>query len=194
MNFEPEIMLRAGFASLVIVVLVLCPADARAQEQDVSPAAIAKPGVLCAATALLWKTHRTPPRTDGLNRYLVISLKDDQKYVQCLFHDKDQQVYCEVSSGKWGPKSEHKPLTLAQLNAVKQLGFSHSTHVKNFVREFTISRSEQIPGLAEFMLDALKQIYGEDEASAMYFMSSMSKDEIRKTVEDECPNGGGLVP
>jgi hypothetical protein len=85
-------------------------------------------------------------------------------------------------------------LTRAQLNAVKRLGFSHSTHIKNFVREFTISKSEQIPGLAEFMLDALKQVYGEDEASAMYFMSSMNKDEIRKTVEDDCPNGGGLVP
>lgn len=110
------------------------------------------------------------------------------------FTTRINRVYCEVSSGKWGPKSEQKPLAPAQLNAVKRLGFSYRARAKNFVREFTISRSEQIPGLAEFMLDALKQIYGEDETSRMYFMSSMSKDEIRKIVEDDCPNGGGLVP
>ncbi len=44
------------------------------------------------------------------------------------------------------------------------------------------------------MLDALKQVYGEDKARVIYFTSSMDKDEIRETVEDDCPNGGGLIP
>lgn len=91
MIFGPEILPRAGFASVFSAALVLSRAAARAEEQGASPAAIAKPGVLCAATAVLWKTHRTAPRPDELNRYLVISLEDDSKYVQCLFHDKDQQ-------------------------------------------------------------------------------------------------------
>ncbi len=89
MNSEPKIMLRAGFASLFIVVLVFSRADARAQEQSKSPAAIAAPGALCAATALLGKIQRTPPESEELHHYLVVSLAEDQKYTQCLFHDKN---------------------------------------------------------------------------------------------------------
>jgi hypothetical protein len=101
------------------------------------------------------------PRID-LNRYLAISLRaTPNAYVQCIFHDNQSRVYCEASSGFWGPRGPRRlQLSTRAVAALAKLGFDTDGSAGNFKFDRDVDKSANFHPLADIMLRALHDGYG----------------------------------
>jgi hypothetical protein len=95
----------------------------------------------------------------GKDRYLILAGRDNPAgYVQCLFHDEDQGLYCEAASGWWENVDHHPSLHFSpdQMAMLAKLGFSTDGSHGNFKQDGRARDDEKI---ADLMLTALYSIY-----------------------------------
>lgn len=93
------------------------------------------------------------------NRYVILEA-DNNGYVQCIFHDNDQQIYCEASSGFYqGKYAPH--LTSTQLRAIEKQGFDMDASHSNYrIDSITVRNSGTLWYVAGMMLETLYRGYG----------------------------------
>lgn len=139
----------------------------------------------CATAAVIHALHDAPARKDGLNRFIIISLGQGQRYVQCRFVEGDTGALCEASSGAYGPTGANRMvLTAKQRGALSKLRFARKAGSKNYVREFSMASRADIEGLGFFMVRTLMSVYGMGQAEKFIIHSSLdSRDAISRT----CP-------
>ncbi|MGJ0397248.1 MAG: TY-Chap domain-containing protein [Methylocystis sp.] len=139
--------------------------------------------------------HDPPPRKDGLNRFIIVSLGRGQRYVQCRFVEGDAGALCEASSGAYGPTDVNRMvLTANQRGALSKLGFGRKSGSKNYVREFSVASRADIEGLGFFMVQTLRGVYGLGLAEKFVIQSSL---DSRAAISRACPETlqffGGLT-
>jgi hypothetical protein len=83
----------------------------------------------CALVERRETLHQRGPVEDSRDRFIIVALRGArQRYVQCIFHDRDTRMYCEASSGAHGPTGEGQlqlgPTERAALNA---LGYAQAS-------------------------------------------------------------------
>jgi hypothetical protein len=104
------------------------------------------------------ETIRAHPMTP-MDRYIVLSVDERQRYAQCLFVDGDRQIMCEASSGRNGPKP-HLRLSKAQRGAIAALGYQMNDGSPNFWLHRAVAGRSDLLEIAELMLKTLHQGYG----------------------------------
>lgn len=82
------------------------------------------------------------------DRFLVVEMPDG--YVQCLFHDNDQQIFCETSSGFW--RNNNRIFSPEELQNIRAQGFDVTVTDGNFPLEIENSGPAFLRRLAERML------------------------------------------
>lgn len=98
------------------------------------------------------------------NRYLVLNL-DGQPgtYVQCIFNDSGDMIFCEVASGYF-TVAEGQPWTPAVspagLTELAQLGFDATVTNGNYPIERPVRSSADLEEMADLMLAALYEGFG----------------------------------
>jgi len=116
----------------------------------------------CALVERLQAMHRRGPVEESRDRFISVALRDEpQRYVQCIFHDRDAWMFCEASSGAYGPTGRDRlrlgPSERAALNA---LGYIQANAGENFAREVELGAPPDVAIAAELMLAALHDGYG----------------------------------
>jgi hypothetical protein len=113
--------------------------------------------------------HGNPSKSD--NRYFIVAMTHSpQRFVQCIFHDIDTIIFCEASSGRYGPRAgqpktfETTPETDA---ALKRLGFSEPSGVANYEQEFPLGDPPDLESIAKLLLTTLYDVYGARDGTAM---------------------------
>ncbi|WP_018409088.1 hypothetical protein [Methylocystis rosea] len=138
----------------------------------------------CATAAVIHALHDAPARKDGLNRFIIMSLGQGQRYVQCRFVEGDAGALCEASSGAYGPTGINRVLTAKQRSDLSKLGFVRKAGSKNYVREFSMASRADIEGLGFFMVQTLIGVYGLGRAEKFIIQSSL---DSRAAISRACP-------
>lgn len=139
----------------------------------------------CATAAVIHALHDAPARKDGLNRFIIVSLGQGQRYVQCRFVESDAGALCEASSGAYGPVGINRMvLTAKQRGALSKLGFVRKAGSKNYVREFSMASRADIEGLGFFMVQTLNGVYGLGREEKFVIQSSL---DSRAAISRTCP-------
>jgi hypothetical protein len=99
--------------------------------------------------------HATTPH----QRFLVLSLDGDQRYVQCLLLDNDTRMLCEASSGFYGPPPR-LGLSKRALASIAAQDFSMDGSHGNFQRALPIGERPDMWNAAGVMLETLYGGYG----------------------------------
>lgn len=98
------------------------------------------------------------------NKFLAISPDADRgAYVQCLFNEAGDQVYCEAASGYYrtpNGKTWVPDMPPAAVSALESLGFETKIEQGNFWQELAIKDGSDLDGVANLMLGALFDAYG----------------------------------
>jgi len=115
----------------------------------------------CELTTRLAMIRDTPAAKD---KFLTIFPKAKRGvYVQCLFNEEGDQVYCEASSGYYrAPAGETWAPDMPQtaVSALKSLGFETNIERGNFWQEMAITGGGDLDDVADLMLGALFDAYG----------------------------------
>ncbi|MFZ3182384.1 MAG: hypothetical protein WA156_19755 [Methylocystis silviterrae] len=139
----------------------------------------------CATAAVIHALHDAPARKDGLNRFIIVTLGQGQRYVQCRFVESDAGALCEASSGAYGPVGINRMvLTAKQRGALSKLGFVRKAGSKNYVREFSMASRADIEGLGFFMVQTLIGVYGLGREEKFVIQSSL---DSRAAISRTCP-------
>ncbi|MCJ2090434.1 hypothetical protein MKK88_31305 [Methylobacterium sp. E-005] len=123
----------------------------------------------CALAARLEEMHRRGPVEESRGRFIILALRDEpQRYVQCLFHDRDTRMLCEASSGAYGPTGKGRlHLEPAARSALRALGYVQASPRESFAREVELGDPPDVAIAAELMLAALHDGHGARPGSAM---------------------------
>lgn len=111
---------------------------------------------LCPVYEILQRIHAQDMKLN--DRYLILSTDGAQRYVQCIFHDGDTQIYCEASSGFYGPPRLR--FSRAKVGALNALGFSTDASHGNFRLDRPVNHDSDLWDVARLMLEALYRAYG----------------------------------
>jgi len=116
----------------------------------------------CPVLTALERIHQRGPKTTSRNRFAIVSIeKAPQRYVQCIFFDGDVRMFCEASSGAYGPVGEaDHPLTEEGRAALKSLGFTQADPQHNFTRTVDLGEPPRVEIAADMMLETLARAYG----------------------------------
>jgi hypothetical protein len=107
----------------------------------------------------LGRIYAQPAPTDE-NRFLIVSF-EGQRYVQCHFQDEDRLMYCEASSGFYGPVDVNMRFTPEKLAAIAGQGFSLDGSHGNFVLDdMPVTGLESLRDIACRMVVTLYEGYG----------------------------------
>jgi hypothetical protein len=96
---------------------------------------------------------RARPMTQ-YDRFIVLSVGEGQRYVQCIYEDEDRVLHCEASSGFYGPMPAGW-LSKAALRAIAAQGFDMEGSKSNFVQHITVRDQADIWKVAGIMLETL---------------------------------------
>ncbi|MCJ2013695.1 TY-Chap domain-containing protein [Methylobacterium sp. J-076] len=133
----------------------------------------------CPVVAVLTEIHLRGPVGRSWNRFLSLSLRGvAQSYVQCMFIERDTAMYCEASSGAYGPATD-QPFHLVPPEearaALHRLGYRQNDPSRNYERILPLGTPPNVGLAADLMLAALFHAYGARDWS---------------TLEVEAPRGG----
>jgi hypothetical protein len=128
--------------ALVIVaafIAGLLPERTAAQSAETREALLA--AERCVLAAQLRAVYERPSAFKERNRFLVVSVAArPQSYVQCMFADNRDKLYCEASSFYYAAKKS-RPRTIypspQAMAALQKLGFATGAAEKNFPYERT---------------------------------------------------------
>lgn len=131
----------------------------------------------CAVVARLDAIHRRGPVDVSRDRFIVVSLRDQpQRYVQCIFEDRDTRMFCEAASGAYGPSGERGlRLGASVREALRALRFVQDNPRENYSRTVDLGDPPDLGIAADLMLSALHEAYGAHPGSELQI---------------EAPNGG----
>lgn len=134
----------------------------------------------CAIVERLDLIHRRGPVEESRNRFIVIALRDQpQRYVQCIFEDRDTRMFCEASSGAYGPTGpERLQLNPSELAALRTLGFIQDNPNENFARSIELGDPPDVGIAADLMLVALHDAYGARAGSAIDITAPNGRDPV----------------
>jgi hypothetical protein len=97
------------------------------------------------------------------DRYFILAMTNrPQRYVQCIFHDIDTALYCEASSGRYGPEpGKPHALSISEDSAakLKHLGFTEPYGVTNYSREFALGNPPDFREVADVLLRSFFDVY-----------------------------------
>ena len=157
-GLENPLAMNSTFRSgLLALILLLHPATSRAAAPDPELEAL-RARLYCPILAYLKAIHAHAPTPH--ERYLVVGMKGrGGYYVQCLFHDDDSGLFCEVASGSWERPAKQlvPPQRLPRLAA---LGFSTDGTKRNFQRDRPVTGPESLAETADTMVRAFREAYG----------------------------------
>lgn len=113
----------------------------------------------CPVVSALNEIHRRGPVQTSHNRFLSLTIRDHvQRYVQCIFIDRDTSMYCEAASGayydersapyRYVPTAERK-------EAMLRLGYRQESPTENFSRTVALGSPPDVGLAADLMLGAL---------------------------------------
>jgi hypothetical protein len=107
----------------------------------------------------------------GPNRFLVLEIKNfPQRYVQCLFLDKDSKILCEASSGFYFTKPDEPRQLRVKPRKEKilgRLGFSTDGTEGNYQRMIEFGTPPDLLKVADLMLTTLYEVYGAQAGIAL---------------------------
>jgi hypothetical protein len=136
---------------------------------------------ICDVVERLDLIRASPGRTDGLNRYLIVSPKDDpNQYVQCKFVDRDRRMRCEVASGFYLSKAEAPRryfLSPDRIDAIARLGFSTDGSAGNFQREIATPDARAHTNAGKLILTALHAAFSIRQSTPLEFTTSILFDK-----------------
>lgn len=113
----------------------------------------------CAIVSALNEIHSRGPVETSHNRFLILKIRQKfQRYVQCIFIDRDTSMYCEAASGAYYAKREapyrYVP-TLKTEEALHRLGYRQEAPTENFSRTVALGVPPDVGLAADLMLGAL---------------------------------------
>ncbi|MEL6060484.1 MULTISPECIES: TY-Chap domain-containing protein [unclassified Methylobacterium] len=116
----------------------------------------------CAIVARLDAMHRRGPVGESRDRFIIVALRGErQRYVQCIFHARDTRMFCEASSGAYGPAGDGRlRLGAAEQAALRALGYVQASPRENFARDVEMGDPPDFTIVADQMLSALHDGYG----------------------------------
>lgn len=144
--------LKTGLVGTLAVLLAAMPAAARSSGLDDFIRTYRCPLLEALETI---RAHEMTP----MDRFIILSVDQRQRYAQCLFIDGDRQIICEASSGKNGPKP-HLRISTAQRSAIAALGYEMSDDSPNFWLHRPIADRADLWAIAGLMLETLYRGYG----------------------------------
>jgi len=100
---------------------------------------------------------RARPMTP-LDRFIVLAVDRNQRYVQCQFMDDDKVLYCEASSGFYG--KTRMRFAKGGLAAIAALGFDTNVPDGNFWQGRPVRDSTDVWSTASLLLETLYRGYG----------------------------------
>jgi len=160
-------MARTFRLSLLISLLRLVPAVARAAVVDRELEAL-RARLYCPILAYLRAIHAHAPTPR--ERFLVVQWEGhDAYYVQCLFHDNDSQILCEIASGAW-ERPREALVPPERIPKVAALGFSTEGEERNFQRNRRVTGPESLAETADTIVRAFREVYAlsANEPFSMY--------------------------
>jgi hypothetical protein len=106
------------------------------------------------------------------DRFLIIEVDiKKQAYVQCVFHDHELKILCEVASGFYFDDPRTFYLPPDNIAALGRLGFSTDDSKGNFVLDADVGRKPDFGAIAEGMLNALFYGFDADAATDLNFIA-----------------------
>ncbi|WP_267421838.1 hypothetical protein [Methylobacterium sp. GC_Met_2] len=134
----------------------------------------------CAIVEHLEIMHQRGPIEESRDRFIIVALRGaPQRYVQCIFQDRDTRMFCEASSGAYGPTGEGRlqlgPPERAALNA---LGYVQASPSKNSARDVVIGDPPDVTIAADLMLAALHDGYGAGPGSVIEIQAPSGDDPV----------------
>ncbi|MEE7449772.1 hypothetical protein MRF4_19220 [Methylobacterium radiotolerans] len=116
----------------------------------------------CAIAERLDAIHRRGPVDVSRDRFVVVAPRGQtQRYVQCIFQDRDTRMLCEAASGAYGPPGRRRlRLDAAARQALAALGYVQADPAENFARLVELGTPPDMGIAADLMLAALHDAYG----------------------------------
>lgn len=116
----------------------------------------------CAIAERLEAIHRRGSITVSRDRFIVLTLHaHPQRYVQCIFQNRDMQMLCEAASGAYGPPGgDRLRLNASALAALAALHFVQDGPRENFARIVELGDPPDVGIAADLMLATLHDAYG----------------------------------
>jgi hypothetical protein len=159
----PRSVEHAMYRISAMLVLATSPALA-------APAAAGDPGTRapfirehrCAVVERLDAIHRRGPVDVSRDRFIVVAPHGQaQRYVQCIFQDRDTRMFCEAASGAYGPPGRRRlRLDATARQALAALGYVQADPAENFSRLVELGSPPDTGIAADLMLAALHDAYG----------------------------------
>jgi len=134
----------------------------------------------CAIVERLEIMHQRGPVETSRDRFIIVALRGaPQRYVQCIFHDRDTRMFCEASSGAYGPTGEGRlQLGPAERAALNALGYVQTSPRKNFARDVAIGDPPDVAIAADLMLAALHDGYGAGPGSVIEIQAPYGDEPV----------------
>lgn len=116
----------------------------------------------CAVVERLDLIHRKGPIDESRDRFIILSPRGEpQRYVQCMFEDRDTRMLCEASSGAYGPIGHGRlRLDASARAALEALGFVQASPREDYVRHVELGHPPDVAIAADVMLTALHDGFG----------------------------------
>lgn len=149
-NFRRTI---ANLIALIGIILMAAPPSLASERTDF----IAQHR--CSVVSALDEIHRRGPVGTSHNRFLILKIHEQfQRYVQCIFFDRDRSMYCEAASGAYDMKIEapyrYVP-TSETIEALHRLGYRQEAPTENYSRTVALGSPPDVGIAADLMLGAL---------------------------------------
>jgi hypothetical protein len=136
----------------------------------------------CAIVERLEIIHLRGPVEQSRDRFIVVALRGEpQRYVQCIFHDRDRQMFCEASSGAYGPAGRGRfGLDPSARAALYALGYVQADPRKNLTRDITLGDPPDVGIATDLMLGALHDGYGARPGSVIEITAPLGENRVLK--------------
>ena len=116
----------------------------------------------CAVAERLAAIHSSGPIDVSRDRFIVVAPHGQpQRYVQCIFQDRDTRMFCEAASGAYGPPGQRRlRLDASARQALSALGYVQADPAENFARAVDLGAPPDLDIAADLMLATLHDVYG----------------------------------
>jgi hypothetical protein len=125
----------------------------------------------CALLERLMAVHGGSSPNSTPDRFLILARADQpQAHVLCIFHESNQRLRCEASSGfHYNPAGEPRRFRLRPGESAKlaRYKFSSDDSRGNFLRMIELGETFNLAGVASMMLNMLHDIYGADMSTRL---------------------------
>ncbi len=138
----------------------------------------------CPLVALLEDIHRSGPIETSRNRFVSLAMTGlFQRYVQCIFVERDTAMVCEASSAAYGigqfSRVRFVPTEETQ-NTLRQLGFAQDDPKKNYSQMVPLGSPPDVRIAADLMLATLYEAYGARRETDLDLVAPQGWDAHRK--------------